>query len=169
MRIALVVPDFLSGTSFLQQPLDFLYASTALERDGHQVSIIDCRVNHMSIFNLKKIIANTDIIVITTTPCDQVQNYFLDYRYAYAVKTINAIKETYPHKVVVACGAHITVRPDLAVKEINADIYIRGEIIYLLKDLVRVFSANLQIDSLPNIIYKNRNSHLTYTKMNEEL
>lgn len=95
MRISLVVPDFLSGTSFLQQPLDFLYCATLLEQSGHKVKVLDCRTSHYSSVAILKQLADSELIILTTTPCDQVQNYFVDYRYGYAVTLANYIKVVY--------------------------------------------------------------------------
>lgn len=152
MKISLVVPDFLSGTSFLQQPLDLLYASTMLTKNGFETEIIDCRVNHLSLSNLVLKLNNTDLAIITTTPCDQVQNYFLDYRYSYAINTINYVKNQLPKLPVAVCGAHVSVRPDLVLKEVYCDFYIKGEIILTCVKLALAVANKAGIDDVPNMI-----------------
>ena len=152
MKVSLIVPDFLSGTSFLQQPIDFLYASTKLNEYGFETEVIDCRVNHLSFSHLIALLKKTDLAIVTTTPCDQVQNYFLDYRYAYAVNTINYIKANIPNLPVAVCGAHVSVRPDLVLKEIKCDYYIKGEITITALQLARAMSCQCDITEVPNII-----------------
>lgn len=168
MRVAMVVPDFLSGTSFLQQPIDFLYAATILERDGFDVSVIDCRVSHISHEQLTKQLTSFDLIVITTTPCDQVQNYFLDYRYAYAMNTINHVKCLLPEIPLVVCGAHVSVRPDLVLREVNADIYLMGEIILAVAWIAKAIRNKSSLSCVPNIIWK-KGSEIITNPINEEL
>ena len=154
MRIALIVPDFLSGTSFLQQPLDFLYCATLLEKSGHQVDVIDCRTSHYSHSMIFNLLANSELIILTTTPCDQVQNYYVDYRYGYAVQLANSIKINLPDIPLAICGAHSTVRPDLIKKEFNADIIVMGEIIALVPVLADCLTEHISLDQVPNIHYK---------------
>lgn len=127
MIISLVVPDFLSGTSFLQQPLDLLYCASMLERNKHVVRVIDCRTNHYSKDRIVNLLKDSDLIVMTTTPCDQVQNYYVDYRYGYAVYLCNYIKKCLPHILLAVAGAHGSIRPDLIKKEFSADIIVKGE------------------------------------------
>lgn len=154
MNISLVVPDFLSGTSFLQQPLDFLYIAHFLDTQGHNVNIVDCRVRHYSFVTMFDYLQESDLIVVTTTPSDQVQNYYLDFRYAYSVLTINNIKSKFPNTLLVVCGAHATVRPDLVFKEVKADILIIGEIFGTLSILVSVLSSSKNYNLVPNIAYR---------------
>ena len=152
MKVSLVVPDFLSGTSFLQQPLDLLYASTMLTKNGFETEVIDCRVNHLSVSHLVSLLRDSDLAIITTTPCDQVQNYFLDYRYAYAVNTINYVKGNLPKLPVAVYGAHVSVRPDLVLKEIKCDYYIKGEVILTCVTLALAVANKCNFEDVPNII-----------------
>lgn len=154
MKVCLLVPDFLSGTSFLQQPLDYLYTGTVLQKKGYEVSVIDCRVHHLSTNSMLNAIFQDDVIVVTTTPIDQVQNYFLDYRYAYAIKTVDAIRNQYPEKIIVIYGAHVTANPNLVVKDFNANFFIKGEIFQTLPSLLDAIRANKIIETVPNIIYR---------------
>lgn len=156
MKITLVVPDFLSGTSFLQQPIDFLYCAHLLEKHGYDVSVIDCRVGHISIPHTVNAVKESDLIIVTTTPGDQVQNYFLDYRYSYAIRTINYIKDSLPDIPLVVCGAHATVRSDLVLKEAKCDILVVGEIFKTALLIADALKAKDDFSSIPNIIYKDK-------------
>lgn len=164
MKVCLLVPDFLSGTSFLQQPLDFLYTGTVLLRKGYDVTLLDCRVHHLSMSSLLNAVKQQDVIVVTTTPADQVQNYFLDYRYAYAIKTVDEIRNTYPVKPIIVYGAHVSANSDLVIKDFKADFFIKGEIFETLPSLLDVIRTTREYESVPNIIYW-KNSVAVHTKV----
>lgn len=151
MNVSLLVPDFLSGTSFLQQPLDLLYVSSVLENQNWDVSVVDCRVHHMSIRHLLRRLEYADFIVVSTTPIDQVQNYFVDFRYAYTIKTIKAIRFKFPNKTVIVYGAHLNANKDFVYSDIKVNYYIFGELIYTLPVLLNVIRQGGNVKKIPNI------------------
>ena len=126
-RVALVVPEFLSAGSFLQPPTGMLLAATRLRRSGYSVVLLDNRVQRLPLDMLGSRLGPADIIAVTTTPYDHIQNYFLDYRLRYAFKTIDSLKHHSPRASVVACGAHGTVRPDIVFRDTKADLVLKGE------------------------------------------
>lgn len=125
--IALVTPEFLSANTFLQPPLEMLLAATRLREAGYRVILVDNRVESLSLNALAERVAGASVIVVTTTPYDHIQNYFLDYRLSYAFKTINSLKDIYPEAKLVVCGAHGTVRPDIVFRDTRADVILKGE------------------------------------------
>ncbi len=153
MKIALIVPEFLSGTSFIQPPLGMLYVARLLEQQGHSVIVEDVRTSHISLDTLVRRVKDCDIAVITSTPYDQIQNYFVDYRYAYTVNTVRYIKEHIKTILVVVCGAHSTVRSDLVLSDTGADLTVRGEYIYALLRIVTTYAKHMPLEELPNIAY----------------
>lgn len=163
MKVCLLVPDFLSGTSFLQQPLDYLYTGTVLLKKGYEVTVLDCRVHHLSIRSMLNAIRQQDVIVVTTTPIDQVQNYFIDYRYAYTIKTVDDIRSCYPEKTIIVYGAHVSANYDLVVNELNADFFIKGEIFETLPSLLDVICSTKNYLSVPNVIYR-KDQDLVHSK-----
>lgn len=168
MNISLIAPRFLSGSSFLQQPLDLLYSASLLEKAGHNTKVIDVRAKLITLIDLVKLIEDSDAIVVTTTPYDQVQNYFVDYRYAYSVTTINYIKSHLPKIPLLVCGSHGTVRPDLILKDMNFDILIKGEYEYALLDVIDALGGKKELKEVPNIIIK-RKDEVIKTQENDLL
>lgn len=164
MRTLLLVPEFLSGNSFLQQPLCLLNVATILEKRNIDVDILDNRAKHFSISNLIKKVKNYDIIAITTTPYDQVQNYFVDYRYCIAKDTINEIKKQYPMKIIIVCGAHGTARPNIIKKDMNFDILIKGEYDYVLPELIQRLYSKKNYYDIPNLTIVNNNTYFDTTE-----
>jgi anaerobic magnesium-protoporphyrin IX monomethyl ester cyclase len=126
-RIALVVPQFLSAHTFLQPPICMLLGASRLRRSGYDVNLIDNRVQGLSLPVLARAVQAADVIVVTTTPYDHIQNYFLDYRLRHAFATVNALKAACPRTPVVVCGAHGTVRPDIVLRDTQADVVLKGE------------------------------------------
>jgi anaerobic magnesium-protoporphyrin IX monomethyl ester cyclase len=116
--------------------------------------VIDVRTLNLPLSHLKTHVNESDLFVVTTTPYDQVQNYFVDYRLQYALKTINFLKENFPKTPLVICGSHGTVRPDLILRDSLADIVIKGELEITLPLVVRAISHKLSLEAIPNIVYR---------------
>jgi anaerobic magnesium-protoporphyrin IX monomethyl ester cyclase len=149
--IALVVPQFLSAYTFLQPPICMLLGAARLRRAGYDVLFIDNRVRAFSLPALARAVAGADVIVVTTTPYDHIQNYFLDYRLRHAFATVTALKMESPRTPLVVCGAHGTVRPDIVLRDTLADIVLKGEFDLGIAPLVdRIVRADALTD-LPHV------------------
>jgi anaerobic magnesium-protoporphyrin IX monomethyl ester cyclase len=165
MKVVLIVPELQGGTSFLQPPLGLLYASTLLQKEGYEVDVVDVRTNHLSLDMLVNKIKCSDIVFVTTSPYDQVQNYHLDHRFAYAVKTINYIKYSLPKIPLIAVGAHGTVRPKLFFKIANVDIIIKGEYDYSIVNVANAIKNRQELYVVPNVFYK-KEGQIVETEIN---
>lgn len=133
-EIALVVPRFLSGKSFLQPPLDMLLAATALRAKGFTVSLFDLRAQPTTDDLLAERLANVALVVICTTPYDQVQTYYVDYRLADALRLIKTLVRRTTAKVIVT-GSHGSISPSLMLKATECAYVIRGEVEDALVDI----------------------------------
>lgn len=125
--VGLVIPEYLSANTFLQPDVGVLLAAARLRAAGYRVVLVDNRVARLSMDELAQRVEGADVLVVTTTPYDHIQNYFLDYRLRYAFKTINALAARCPGAKVVVCGAHGTVRPDIVLRDTRADLVLKGE------------------------------------------
>jgi anaerobic magnesium-protoporphyrin IX monomethyl ester cyclase len=161
MKIAFVIPEHLSGRSFLQPPLEMALCSSLLRRDGHEVRLVDNRIENMPLSLLTSKIKGSDLIVIPTTLYDCMQNYWVDFRIQYAIRTINEIKANIPDATVVICGSHGTVRPDLVLRDTLADIVLMGEYEETLQLLAQTMQANKPIHDVPNLVLKRGNEVIT--------
>lgn len=151
LTVGLIVPEFLSGRSFLQPPLGLLYAASYLRHAKFSVKFVDNRVHKLSIPALASFVRGTRIFFVTTTPYDQVQNYFVDYRLRHAIRTANYLKEAFPDSCLVVCGSHGTVKPDFIFRYTKADIVILGEYERTILLLSEALRNDEKIDSIPNI------------------
>ena len=79
-KVGIIVPDYLSASSFLQPPIDILNIIRILNKHHIEYKFIDNRVNHFDFFQIGKQFKDYKYILLTTTPYDHIQNYFLDYR-----------------------------------------------------------------------------------------
>ncbi|MDQ1294656.1 MAG: anaerobic magnesium-protoporphyrin monomethyl ester cyclase [Actinomycetota bacterium] len=136
VRVGLVVPPYLSGNSFLQPPLGMMLSATRLRAQGAEVVLLDLRAETMTDAEAARRLAGCAVVVVTTTPYDQVQNYFLDYRYALSVCLVRALTGLLPGAVVCVCGSHATVRPDLVLRDFGVPMVLRGEYDVLVPFLV---------------------------------
>ncbi len=157
LKIGLLVPEFLSASSFLQPPIDMLTLASNIRKSGHEIVFLDNRVNHYSLTRISKYFNAADVIVVTSTPYDHIQNYFVDYRLKYTFKTINAIKKVQKDKLIIACGAHSSLRPDIVFKESSADIVIRWEYDFLIADMIEWICENKDINNLDNVCIRGKN------------
>ena len=135
--MGLVVPRYLSGNSFLQPPLGMMLAASRLRANGVDVVLLDLRAEPMTDAELLRRLNGCTLVMVTTTPYDQVQNYFLDYRYTLTVKLVRVLRERLPERTsLCVCGSHGTVRPDLVLRDCGVDLVMRGEYDILIPELV---------------------------------
>ncbi len=146
-KIAVIVPNYLSANSFLQPPVDMLMSLKHLRDGGFDTIFIDNRVHNYPIERLYKKIETCEYVLITTTPYDHIQNYFLDYRLKYVFLLINYIKQQDDRKKVVVCGAHGSIRPDIVFNECEADYIVRGEYDFLIDNIFVDIFNNKEINS----------------------
>lgn len=134
--VAQIVPNYLSANSFLQPPVDMLMVAKHFKDRSIPYIFIDNRIDKLSVEELYKSIETCKYIIITSTPYDHIQNYFLDYRLKYVFMLVNYIKMQDDRKIIIFCGAHGSVRPDIVFKECNADYIIRGEYDFIVNRVV---------------------------------
>lgn len=166
-KVCLFIPEYLSGLSFLQPPLGLMSISSILSKNGISCDVFDNRVWHYSEQQQLELLEQYDIILVNSTPIDQVQNYFVDYRYALTIKVTKQIKNRFPEKRIVFCGSHGTVRRDLIEKEKIANYILQGEYEYQSAELIKCLVNNDLVESLPNISYWNGISY-QHTNTSEE-
>jgi len=126
-QIALVIPEFLTSATFLQQPLDFMTVVSILNRNGIQADIVDNRVHNYSLSRLGQLLRQYKTVIITSSPVDMSQKYYVDFRYCIFCQTVNSLREQLPGVRIAVCGAHGTVDKDLLQADICCDAILSGE------------------------------------------
>lgn len=155
-KVALVIPEFLTSATFLQQPIDFMSALSVLEEKGIFGDIIDNRVHNYTLQNLSHRLEKYDTVIITSSPVDMVQKYYVDFRYCVFCETVNWIYNKFPEKNILVCGAHGTVDEELLRKDVKCHEILHGEstgavVSYLLRENVTkdcLLQYPLKLDSV---------------------
>lgn len=127
-NVLLFIPELLSGSSFLQPPLCYIKIYKELKENGISVDLFDNRIYNYSIDRVIDLISNNyDYVVVTSTPIDQVQNYFVDHRFIAFCDSVRALNEKAGAKKLIVCGSHGTVDYKMLLKDISVDIVVQGE------------------------------------------
>ena len=121
-KIALVNPPPPKGAFVhYQSPLiGVAYIAAVLQKDGYEVTVIDCPPLGITYEGLTQVIANfkPDIVGITS----------VTVTFSSAAQAAKVIKETYPKALIVLGGPHVTVLDEQTVRENpQVDIVVRGE------------------------------------------
>ena len=168
--VLLLIPEFLSGSSFLQPPICMLRTIQELNKQGYTADLLDNRIYNYSIEQLAELISNNyKYVVITSTPVDQFQTYFVDHRFLVFTQTCNYIQATCCTNAIVVCGAHGTVSRDMLLRDVNPDIIISGEYDSIIEKVVDALYKKESLFQIPNISFKINNEwHTSNAKYTDE-
>lgn len=162
-KTIIVIPEFLSGLSFVQPPIGLMTSASIPDKYKINSDLLDNRVYHYDEKTLCGKLKDYSIIVVNTTPIDQVQNYFVDYRFDITLKLLKEIRKLYPQKIVIICGSHGTVRPEIIEQYNVADIILRGEYDYQLPNLIKSIYNRVPYNTIANISYKDNQGAYIHT------
>jgi anaerobic magnesium-protoporphyrin IX monomethyl ester cyclase len=138
LKITLINPPYPlnvhSHPAFI--PLGLAYLGAVAEKEGHQVTVIDCQAEKLTtdLFRQRIRKENPDIIGITATTL----------LYKSAMNLISMAREIHPKAVTVLGGSHGTFWDENALKEYpSLDIVVRreGEVTFI--DLLNKLASNL--------------------------
>ena len=154
--VLLLIPELLSGSSFLQPPLCMIKVKDDLEKKGFSVDLCDNRIYNYSIIDLIQLINKKyKYILVTSTPIDQTQNYFVDHRFIIFIKTCREIKRKgneVCERLFVA-GAHGTVNYEMLLRDVCADVIIRGEYDITAANIIDCYDKGRISEIAGNVIY----------------
>lgn len=184
-KILFIVPEYLSGRSFLQPPIDILLIDKVLKSAGWQSYLIDNRIEKLTLKRLAKKVRRIrpDILIVTTSPFDVSQNYFVDFRIYVAEQTIFYLKQNFPTIPIIITGPHGSIRPDILLRDIkySADIIVQWEYdvtLPQLLDTLKSYDFNIKkslekLKKIPNLIIitsqnLNKNKKILETGYSEE-
>ncbi len=135
-------------------PLEYGYSRTLLEREGHEVDIVDGQLHALSDEEIGARVAAfaPDAVVITTAPS------YLFWRCAppelrVPQQTLRAIHDALAGRrrpLVVAVGPHASTTPGAALTKLQADVVVLGECEEILPQLAL---DRAQWTSVPSIAY----------------
>lgn len=143
MKISLINPS--NNTSYPQPPMGLALIAAVLEKDAHQVSIIDANALGLRAESISGYINGADAIGITAmTPS-----------MAEAIKIALRLKKTHPDVPVILGGAHATLMPEETLKAApQIDMVVRGEGEKTIIDLLKALQAKTSLDGITGINYR---------------
>ena len=135
------------STNPIHPPLGLQYLAASLEKNGHEVEIIDLRVEKNWRKTLKNSVLSTNIVGLNV----QTQNL----KYVLAVS--NIIKELDPYIPLVIGGPHCIFSQFKSLNDIpNADISVTGEGEHVINDIVRFFQGFKKLSDINGIYYREK-------------
>lgn len=152
MRVLLINPPWVvhrgkniwRNVASVMPPLGIAWLAAVLERDKHEVKILDAHAQQIPLESIPKYIRENgpfDLVGITaTTP--------LIYN---AIKIAGMIKAEFRNNKIVAGGVHPTVLPNEVLREEAIDIVVRGEG----EETIREIAAEKPIDKIKGISFRN--------------
>ncbi|MCX9011228.1 MAG: radical SAM protein [Candidatus Methanoperedens sp.] len=143
MKILLIAPKFRFHT--LHPPLGLGYIAAVLEREGHQVKLLDCNTDKLPGYGVGKIIdvEKPDLIGISV----------LTGSYNSAKRLLKEIKPATDTPVVLG-GAHITALPEFSLKDTGADFCVISEGEITVKELAeRMESGATDFNNIKGLAY----------------
>ncbi|MBN2055922.1 cobalamin-dependent protein [bacterium] len=153
-KILLIHPSFsaeehygkLSRVAPSLLPVSLVYLASYMEQHGYEVSIFDGQVEEMSETTLRRRFTadKPDVVGITCmTPMA-----------AEAHRTAAIAKETLPDALVVMGGIHPTILPEETMADAHVDVLVRGEGELTFLELVKTWSDNEALGSVPGLTYR---------------
>jgi len=135
-------------------PLEFAYAASVLEKNGHVTRIIDAPPLGLGPEEIAAIVSDegSDLVVTNTTPISL----------EYDLRFCNNIKEQAPRTLVCLAGAFVSVLPNIIFEKSKVDVVIRGEVEYTVLDLVKAL-PHKSFETVQGITYKANNILSTTT------
>jgi radical SAM superfamily enzyme YgiQ (UPF0313 family) len=151
MKITLVNPPYPpsvhSHPPFI--PLGLAYLGGVAEREGYEVTVIDCQAEKLTYESFRNRIKQvpSDVVGVTATTL----------LYKSAMQLIDIAKEVYPECVTVLGGSHGTFWDENALKEYSSlDIVVRREGEQTFIELLEKLKAKDKLDSIRGITYRNK-------------
>jgi radical SAM superfamily enzyme YgiQ (UPF0313 family) len=140
------LPASLNKIQGLYPPLGLLYIAATLEKEGHQVQILDSQALNLTTQETKKEIrkAKPDIVGITAmTPT--VKGAFEAARLS---------KEIYPDVPTVLGGVQLSLYSEATVSNQYVDFGINGEGEHVMIDLLKALNSGKDFSKITGLIYK---------------
>lgn len=168
MKILMLNPPFLfrfSRTSrspaiskggCVYYPIWMGYATGVVEKAGHDVKLLDCPANGMSLEEVVKIVSDwkPDLIVVDTVTAS----------FNNDVKVVEKLKDTRPEAFTIMVGTHVGALPELSLKASGKiDAVARGEYDHIIRDLAAALEKKQPLDGVLGITYRAEDGSVKFT------
>ena len=151
LKVVLISPPPASQWAFVdyQYPIIGLaYLAAVLEKDGHQVRVIDCPPQHLTYKHIDQEIGQfqPDIVGITSVTAT----------FTSALKVAKNTKQTCPQATVILGGPHVTIANDqFLLQHPEVDVVVKGEGEQTIVELSRYLSGQRNLNDISGIAFRN--------------
>jgi len=130
----------------LAPPLGILSLASVLEKDGHDVNVVDFSAELFSKQKLAEKLNSVDVVGITvlTISLNNVK------------KIIQLIREIKPYIKVIIGGPHCTLFPEQSLVETDADICVEGDGENAIIQIIKAFNDTKSLSIIPGVYYKEK-------------
>jgi len=142
------------------QPLGVAYLASYLEREGHQVSILDCRGNksdQIKVVNGIRYGITDDQILSAVEKFKPdivgISNMWTAYS-GDAHEAAQVIKNRYPEMMIIFGGSHPSEFAELVLKDKNVDLVVLGEGEMTLTEVLKNLEQKLPLENIQGIAYR---------------
>lgn len=148
MKILLIHPSYVSvyGSKTILPPLGLLSVASTLEKNNHEVALLDTNILGIDFHNLGNKIKcfSPDIIGFSTTSLTIMET----------LEEIKVAKEAFPGVPVVVGGPHATAWPEHVLSSPNVDFVVRGEGELTFLELVEQLKKERAYDKILGLSYR---------------
>ena len=149
MNVTLVNPPYPKGAHQHPPftPLGLGYLAAVLEKNQHQVDVIDCQASKLSYEDFKREISKRqpNMVGLTSTTLT----------YKSALKVIKIVKEVHPSCLTVLGGCHVTFWDDKALQECpQLDLVVRKEGENTIAEIAERFEAGKDFQDILGVTYR---------------
>jgi anaerobic magnesium-protoporphyrin IX monomethyl ester cyclase len=150
LKVALISPPPASQWAFVdyQYPLIGLaYLAAVLEKEDHQVMVIDCPPQHLTYKHIDQEIGRfqPDIVGITSVTAT----------FNSALKVAQNTKQTCPQATVILGGPHVTITDDqFLLQHPEVDLAVKGEGEQTIRELIQYLSGQMSLDDIAGIAFR---------------
>ena len=143
LKVALVNPA--QVTRYPQTPMGLALIAAVLEKEGHQVTVVDANVLRLQPEGVVYRVTDADVVGLTAmTPTVNT-----------AASIAHYIKQTNPNSTVILGGAHAILLPEETLATIpEVDVIVRGEGEETIIDLLRALEHKQPLSKIQGISYR---------------
>lgn len=136
----------LSSFQYSMVPISLPSIAAILKRHGFEVKIIDCITSRINGIQLAKLIAEfrPELIIINVSTV----TYYHDR------DVVNKIKQAYPSSHISAIGIHVTVLPEITLRESQFDSIIRREPEITCLELAKHIAQQQDLTTVDGVSFK---------------
>lgn len=146
MRVLFIVPPY-PVEEYPALSTGSMYLASVLERNGHQVHVLDLLVSEPREDKVQRALADTrpDLVGITS----------VTMTFPVAARIASWVRRARPEAVVALGGPHVTFMPERSLQECpDADLVVRGEAEQTIQELVQTLESSSDLRGVRGLTFR---------------